>query len=419
MRAAEVFKPQGTPTVTLVRDPLDEDAAQAFDDAIEEGGKLIRLVGPSKSGKTVFVDMRASTLQASLIRVSASGLADGADLWTRVLASGGAALQVETSEATEVELGASLTAKAKGTLFVATGEAGGTVDASRKQLRDRTESLAVDPLQTVIRAFAGTSIWVFIDDFHYVRPEVQRQLAEQIKHACEERVQIILALIPGRSEDILQANSDLQGRIRDVRFAYWRREELAQIAEAGFPLLGILLEPGDALRLADEAAGTPQLMQAICLEFARYAGTRAGPLEPARPVELNVEVVEISCRRAARGAIDLSKTIDQMRLGPPTRGNPRKAYPASGGSERDVYQLLIQAFGMDPPLLKFSASELQRRVDQLAGSTVASVWESVRHMAAIANNMNTDMKIDFAGDERLVTILDPYLYVALRWGIED
>lgn len=413
MRATEVFKPQGTPTVTLVREPVTATSAQDFDDAIEEGGKLIRVIGPSKSGKTVFVDTKAEGCE--LIRVSASGIQSGADLWNRVLASAGAEVQRTTSMAIGGALGGELVGKASVGVFFAKVETEGkaTMDVTAERTVARTH--ASDPLQAVIQLFSKQAVWIFIDDFHYATPEVQRQLAEQVKYAAEERVQLIIALIPGRSEDIIQANTDLQGRIVDIPFEYWDVGELSLIAQSGFPLLGIELEPGSAERLAQEAAGTPQLMQAICLELARELGARE-TLDPSQRFDVVPTNVGTVCTKLASNRADFSSTIDQMRKGPPTRGTSRKSYPDAVGNHRDVYELLIDAFRMDPPKLKLTYEELQIRVNSLAGAEVASVWESVRHMSDIANNMSAGKKLDFGGELRWVSILDPYLFFALRWG---
>ncbi|MDH4559556.1 hypothetical protein [Pseudomonas sp. BN411] len=413
MRATEVFKPQGTPIHTLVREPVAVESVQDFDDAIEETGKLVRVVGPSKSGKTVFVATKAQ--DRDLIRVSASGINSGADLWNRVLASAGA----EAQRTTSVELGGTVGGEAGGKgsagVIFAKVETEGKVKADVSAKRTTASTQASDPLQAVVQLLARQEVWVFIDDFHYATPDVQTQLAEQIKFAAEEGVQLIIALIPGRSEDILRRNTDLQGRIVDIPFTYWNIDDLSEIAEHGFPFLGVRLEPGSAQLLAKEAAGTPQLMQALCLELARELGARE-TLDPPQHFEMGADKVATICTKLASNRADFSSTIDQMRKGPPTRGTSRKSYPDTNGKVRDVYELLIAAFGMDPPQLTFTYDELQKRVDQLAGADVASVWESVRHMSDIANNMSAEKKLDFAGDLRWVSILDPYLFFALRWG---
>lgn len=49
-----MFTPGRAPTVTLVEDHLVK-LRELFEDALKQGGVLINISGPSKSGKTVFV----------------------------------------------------------------------------------------------------------------------------------------------------------------------------------------------------------------------------------------------------------------------------------------------------------------------------------------------------------------------------
>lgn len=415
MRATDVFKAQGVPTITLVREPVPKEDSQAFDDAVEEGGRLVRVVGPSKSGKTVFVMTKAPS-SVEVLRVSVSGVVRGADLWNRVLARAKAAATTQSTTNTGGTLTGEVVGKVEGGIpFVTKASGELKVQAQAALSKSVAVTNASDPLQSVIDLFANEPVWLFIDDFHYASESVQAELAEQIKHAAEESVQILIALIPGRSQDILLANADLQGRILDIEFAYWSPEELAEIARLGFPALNIRLEPGAAARLAREAAGTPQLMQAICLSLARDMGARDAPLDPPRQIDIDEEVISRICRSVAQRHSDLSETLTQMRLGPTQRGTTRKIYKDAAGSDCDVYQLIIRAFGMDPPAMRLTSAELQARVDSLVGERVANLWPSVGHIAELANLAGTERKIDFGGDLRWVAILDPYLWFATRW----
>lgn len=414
MKAKDVFRPQGQPTVTLVREPVDEKSSVAFDDAVEEGGRLLRVVGPSKSGKTVFVQAKAEAAQKKLVRVSIAGIQSSGELWNRVLAEAGGDAEVVESRDSEATFGAETGGKVAAGVLIAKTEIEGKakLDYSRSSGTARTR--AADPLQTAIGLLAADHVWVFLDDFHYVKEDIQQELAQQLKHAAEEGVQLIIALIPGRSEDLIRKNSDLQGRIVDINFNYWKMEELALIAEQGFPAMNMQLAPGSASQLAREAAGTPQLMQAICLELCRAVNARDALAAP-KEIDLTDDLLKQVFEDIATTRADFSGTIEQMLGGPPTRGQSRKIYLDSSGDERDVYELIVDALGLDPPQLKLTADELQARVDGLASTKVASVWESMRHISSLANGLHQEMKIDFGGELRWVSVLDPYLLFALRW----
>ncbi|WP_146054340.1 MULTISPECIES: hypothetical protein [Aeromonas] len=55
MKATEVFTPGKFPQWTFVSDHLEEKGQQ-LQDVLESGSMLISISGPSKSGKTVFVE---------------------------------------------------------------------------------------------------------------------------------------------------------------------------------------------------------------------------------------------------------------------------------------------------------------------------------------------------------------------------
>src|SRR3954466_949138 len=97
---------------------------------------------------------------------------------------------------------------------------------------------------------------------HYMNKETQQEVARQIKEAAEKGVRICTASVPHRSDDVVRSNPELRGRVRAIDFEYWKLPEILQIADAGFPALGIDLPQGVREYLGNEAFGSPQLMQA-------------------------------------------------------------------------------------------------------------------------------------------------------------
>ncbi|MCO5125259.1 MAG: hypothetical protein M9915_16140 [Rhizobacter sp.] len=55
MKRAEVFTPNALPSVTFVEEHL-KDKKKLLLQNLEQGGAVIAISGPSKSGKTVFVE---------------------------------------------------------------------------------------------------------------------------------------------------------------------------------------------------------------------------------------------------------------------------------------------------------------------------------------------------------------------------
>ena len=81
MKASEVFTPGKFPVHTFVDDHL-QDKKQQLLDTLEAGSMLISIAGPSKSGKTVFIEECLG--RTSLIQVTGAGINTPTDLWMRV-----------------------------------------------------------------------------------------------------------------------------------------------------------------------------------------------------------------------------------------------------------------------------------------------------------------------------------------------
>jgi hypothetical protein len=139
-----------------------------------------------------------------------------------------------------------------------------------------------DHLQQAIKDFAGTEFVIFVDDFHYIPKQVQAVLAEQFKEAARQNVRIIVASVPYHSDDVLRANPDLQGRLTAIDFDYWQKGLLKAIAEKGFSALNVLISDRVSDRLAEEAGGSPQLMQTLCLNACFEANIASRSLSQTR-----------------------------------------------------------------------------------------------------------------------------------------
>ncbi|MGR5471054.1 hypothetical protein ACPV51_27990, partial [Vibrio astriarenae] len=73
-----------------------------------------------------------------------------------------------------------------------------------------------DPFNLVADYLTGSDSVIFIDDFHYIPLETQKIIAQQIKELVRKKVSIVYASVPYHSDDIIRANSDLQGRLSKI-----------------------------------------------------------------------------------------------------------------------------------------------------------------------------------------------------------
>ena len=413
MRATEVFTPGKLPDVTYIDDHLKEQS-RVLMDALETGAVVISLAGPSKSGKTVFIEKNIG--KDRLVQVTGAGISEANKLWDRVFDIVGTPIAMRSTSASSFEgaVGGKIGGEA-GVFVSATGEA----SASGKWSKSNSEQtdIAVDYLQLLIRELSNTGLVVFIDDFHYIPRPVQVEISNQIKDAIRNNVIFVVASVPYHSDDAIRANPDLRGRTIKLDFDYWKPDELIKIANRGFVTLEANASLAYVQALASEAAGSPQLMQLLCLTTCFENDVRETQAV-RRQLASDSEAIRTVCARTAATS-DYSSTVAKLKDGPKTRGQDRKAYLLSDGTSMDVYPLILRAIALDPPELTQRYPTLQRRIqslctgDQPSGSSVTGACS---HIASIANDSENRNIIEWDAESDVLDIRDPYLLFYLRWN---
>ena len=112
-------------------------------------------------------------------------------------------------------------------------------------------------LAQVIREIANSDCTVFVDDFHYIPKDVQKEIGQQIKEAAEAGIRIVTASVPHRSDDVVRSNTELRGRVTAIDTSYWSESELEQVAYRGFRELNSDVAPAIIQRLTRESFGSP------------------------------------------------------------------------------------------------------------------------------------------------------------------
>jgi hypothetical protein len=359
MRATEVFTPGKLPEVTYIDDHLKQ-RAEILNDALDQGAAVISLSGPSKSGKTVFIEKTIG--KERLIQVTGAGVTDSAKLWDRVFDIIGTpvAKKQTTQSAFEGTIGGKLGGEA-GILVSAKGEVSATGKWQKQEAVQ--EDMTIDYLQLLIRELQGTGLVVFIDDFHYIPKEVQIEVSNQIKEAVRNNVIFVVASVPYHSDDAVRANPDLRGRMIKLDFDYWKEDELCKIANKGFGALNAMASPAYVQALASEAAGSPQLMQSLCLGTCFENDLREKAVATKQLASDNAAIAKVCTRTVASS--DYSSTVAKLKDGPKTRGQERKSYLTKSQDVLDVYPLILRAIALDPPELtqrypNLHAERLQR-----------------------------------------------------------
>jgi len=147
--------------------------------------------------------------------------------------------------------------------------------------------------------------------------------------------------------------------VRAVDLEYWSTADLRKIGAAGFTELNLDLDQTSLEKLVMEAAGSPQLMQLLCLNTCFVLGHRA-KAHGATNVTITSDQLKAILEQVS-ASTDFRSLVDVLDAGPKTRGTERKLYEFSDGSKGDVYRCVLKAVAADPPRLSFSYDELTRR----------------------------------------------------------
>lgn len=416
LSSADVFTPTGYPEHTYVqRDDLHHE--RLLGEWTRSSTQIASISGPSKAGKTVLVQRVVG--EDLLLSVSGASIRAPDQLWERVLDWWGEPHATMTSVVdTATETAAS---ERSGQLGVS--GTGVTHRSSRVDASAAAETLQATVnrrgLPQVVAELAGTKYALLIDDFHYIPAAIQGDVAQQLKDAASRGVRICVASVPHRADNVVRALPELRGRVLAIDLDYWGRRDLLEIARLGCPLLGLRVDDASLAMFATEAAGSPQLMQSICLWMCNHLDVRE-TLELPRE-----ERLDATTRRQilylTSVTVDFRSLVRALVAGPKVKPGERKLYVHADGRTGDVYLTVMRAVAADPPRLAIDYVELTQRLETLckgAHPDGASVVRACATLGQIAHGFAAPSGPSLEWDEQAQTLVlsDPYLLFYLRWS---
>lgn len=416
LKATEVFTPGAYPEHTYI-ERSNQGLEESLRDALDTPGQLISLAGPSKSGKTVLVEKVVG--KDNLISISGVGINQPEDIWQKVLAWMGAPNSVEESQQNGLALSAQIGVSGKvGLPLLASGGASANGGVRSLSQNSRTESRTRGGLVQVTKEICNSDYVVLLDDFHYMPRDVQVEAAKALKEAVRLNIKVCTAAVLHRGDDIIRANPELRGRVRSVDLNYWSVEDLIRIGIAGFERLNVDIDKRDLRKLAIEAAGSPQLMQQICLHVCFIINARSAFNEKVTFVV--DEAVLARVFEQVSSTTDFRSLVDVLDSGPKTRGTERKVYSFHDESNGDVYRCVLKAVAADPPTLSFPYETLTQRAQNICKGEPpvgSSVTGTCVHMTKLAEDkFPTERVIEWDEQKQILDLPDPYLLFYLRWS---
>lgn len=418
LSAVDVFTPTSFPTHTYVRrDDLHHE--RLLRQWTESSTQIASISGPSKAGKTVLVQRVVG--EGNLLTVSGASVRDPDQLWDRVLDWSGEPHSTTATRASTAN--ESKTTDRGGTLGLA--GAGVTHKSTSLTGTGSTDGMTATAhrrgLPQVVQELGRSQMTLLLDDFHYIPQAIQSDVAQQLKDAASRGVRICVASVPHRADNVVRALPELRGRVLAIDLDYWSRRDLLEIPRLGCEHLGIHVDATALQSFAVEAAGSPQLMQSICLWMCNHLGARE-TVEPARSFTLD-EAARKEILFLTSCTVDFRSLVRALASGPRARPDQRRKYTHRDGRQGDVYITALRAIAMDPPRLALSYADLTRRLEELCkgehpdGASIVRTCVALGQIAASgAFAAPSGPSLEWDDQEQVLVIPDPYLLFYLRWS---
>lgn len=410
-RITDVFVTTGLPTVTYVK--RKQGALESLlKRALDEGGQLCLITGPSKTGKTtLYKEVLLERGEEPLV-VSCSKTLDCAQLWRRALekldlertttrsisrATGGTA-ELELSG----KLGWKWLAEAAGKL-----KAGGTRQLTESEAREKI--LAEPNTGTLISALKSLNYTLVIEDFHYLPDHVKIDLFQQWKTFVDEKVSIVVVETSHRGVDIAKGNKDLLGRITHIDVESWSLSDLEEIVAKGFSFLHQVKSSAISKLIAKEAVGLPIVVQQICLEM--FTDRNVASVAEIRSVKVKfvTDYVKDCLHKVAKTRYSpLESGYATLVRGPRERARVYK-----------TYELVLSCFSVDPIKFALSRAEIDERIKLLnltdgelpPPGSIASTLGALRKFQ---EKRELEL-LEWRPNETMLYILEPIFLFYVRW----
>jgi hypothetical protein len=405
----DVFVVGGVPSATY--NPRDARRLARDLENIARGRHTLGAVhGPTKCGKSVLI---AKTLPDA-VKLEGVSLKNVDSLWWELASR----LGISAEERSSFEYRETGSSETSGGLNAGVADLTHSGSDAVETTRGRQWSAPKSVPQRVIERLQETNGVVVIDDFHHAREDVRREIVRVLKGMLFDGVPIILASVSHHAYDAAIAEPEMEGRLEIIAVPTWDVDELATIGREGFAALNVEVDERVLSRLADEALGSPQLMQLFCLNFCLSHDIRE---EQDQPSSLPEPEWPALFGDIARRSPAVSR-LTPIKLGPKERGHQRDRMKTRDGAEVDIYGAILLAVSTCGPTAAIPYRDLKAAINNVLaeGSPNATqIKNTLSQQSAIAESLVegrdfVDPVIHWDGDTLFV--VDPFFSFFVRWG---
>lgn len=413
-KMTDVFVPGGLPRLTY--NPRDEHRLEnRLEEAKNNLCKLVMVTGLTKSGKTVLT--KKIFPRNEVIWVDGGSFTNEDDFWG------------EINNQLDSFTGISATKSTSNTGTIEGGLEGGggipflnakaSVSAEVSQSRDDqiSYSRSISSKSAAITSLRTKMIPLIIDDFHYIKRDKQGEIVRALKSLIFDSLPVILIAIPHRRLDVVKVEREMTGRIETIEVPPWSIEELKYIPKTGFNLLNIEINDAITSKMADNAYGSPHLMQEFCREICRESDIKE---TPANKISIsNLLILDGLFKRIAENT---GKVIfEKLKTGPRFRTDRLKR-TLKNGKVVDIYGVILYALAeLKPGIETLNYEEIRSAIKEISAETAPQAHEISRVLEQMSKISTSDESstpvIDWEKDDRKLHVTDPFFAYYLKWGV--
>lgn len=202
-----------------------------------------------------------------------------------------------------------------------------------------------------------------------------------------------------------------------IEMPTWDNAELSIIAENGFTALNLTVPQSTIGYLADEAFGSPFLMQDFCRSICKKYSIEYRQKDNT--------ALDISAQSASEVFLVIADNsgrsmFDKLKRGPRTRTD-RKPRRMKNGEITDIYGVVLEALKYSRPGIEtISYDTLRANIREVLADDLPQHGEIARVLEKIAQISHMDTSstpvIDWQKDDDILTVTDPFFAFYLRWS---
>ena len=414
-KLGEVFVPGGLPKLTY--NPRTEHKLESRLEEVKDNlCKLVMVTGLTKSGKTVLVQKIFP--RKDIIWIDGGSFTNEEEFWSEINDQLDSYTSFsETSSVNNTKsVGGGL--EGQGSIPFLKAKVSGNTEFSQSNDNQKSFSRSVSSKTAAISSLRNNIIPLVIDDFHYIKREKQGTIVRALKSLIFDGLPVILIAIPHRRLDVVKVEREMTGRIETIEIPSWTIDELKYISNEGFPLLNTEINDSITTEMANNALGSPHLMQEFCREISREFDVK-NTLDNKMLIK-DKSILPIIFGRVADGTGRLM--FDKLSRGPRVRSDRIKR-KLKNGTITDIYGVVLYALAeIKPGIETLHYEDIRATIKDVSFESPPQAHEISRvleHMSKIsASDESSTPVIDWGKEDRELHVTDPFFAYFLKWGVD-